>query len=162
MGSFVTYISILKSIDVTRANSLISVREATEADAARCASLLAELGYSSEESEVRHRLAGSLARSSSRTLVAQSNAEVVGCLTAELVPYFPNGSTVCRVTAVVVSATHRNGGVGETLLAAAAEFARDHRCSGVEVTSAEHRVDAHRFYERLGFSRTSFRFFRPL
>jgi hypothetical protein len=38
----------------------------------------------------------------------------------------------------------------------------EQRCSGVEVTTAEHRVDAHPFYERLAFYRTSFRFFRAL
>ena len=83
-------------------------------------------------------------------------------MSAELVPYFPTGSTICRVTSLVVSSQHRRRGVGEKLLAAAAEFAREHRCSGIEVTSAERRVDAHRFYQKLGFSRTAFRFFQPL
>src|SRR6478752_4371039 len=43
-----------------------------------------------------------------------------------------------------------------------AELAREHNCSGIEITSAEHRLDAHRFYQRLGFSRTSLRFFHAL
>src|SRR6185312_14583862 len=83
-------------------------------------------------------------------------------VTAELVPYFPNGSTICRVTGLVVSTHHRGRGVGEKLLTGAADFAREHHCSGIEITSAEHRLDAHRFYQRLGFSRTSFRFFHAL
>ena len=53
-------------------------------------------------------------------------------------------------------------GVGEKLVAAAATFAREHGCSGIEVTSAERRVDAHRFYQRLGFARTGLRFFQTL
>src|SRR5215831_6282395 len=77
-------------------------------------------------------------------------------------PYFPNGSTICRVTGLVVSTRHRGWGVGEKLLTGAADFAREHHCSGIEITSAEHRLDAHRFYQRLGFSRTSFRFFQAL
>src|SRR6476659_7266597 len=48
------------------------------------------------------------------------------------------------------------------LLGGVADFAREHHCSGIEITSAEHRLDAHRFYQRLGFSRTSFRFFHAL
>ena len=83
-------------------------------------------------------------------------------MSAELIPYFPTGSTICRVTSLVVSSRHRSRGVGEKLVAAAATFAREHGCSGIEVTSAERRVDAHRFYQRLGFARTGLRFFQTL
>jgi GNAT superfamily N-acetyltransferase len=99
---------------------------------------------------------------SGRAVVAQSASEVIGLITAELVPYFPNGSTICRVTSLIVSPDHRNRRIGEKLVAGAADFARAHHCSGIEITSAEHRLDAHRFYQRLGFSRTSFRFFQAL
>ncbi len=126
----------------------VVLRSATEADAKHVESLLAELGYPSKEADVRHRLRRSL--------------DSDGLVIAELVPYFPNGSTICRVTGLVVSAHHRGLGVGEKLLTGAADFAREHHCSGIEITSAEHRLDAHRFYQRLGFSRTSFRFFHAL
>ena len=92
----------------------------------------------------------------------QQASEVIGLVSAELVPYFPNGSTICRVTGFVVSTHHRGQGIGEKLVTGAADFAREHHCSGIEITSAEHRLDAHRFYQRLGFSRTSFRFFHAL
>jgi N-acetylglutamate synthase-like GNAT family acetyltransferase len=140
----------------------VLLRNATEADAKHVASLLAELGYPSKEAEVRHRLRHSLHSNTSCFLVAQSASEVIGLASVELVPYFPNGSTICRVTGLVVSTHHRGRGVGERLLAGAADFAREHHCSGIEITSAEDRLDAHRFYRRLGFSRTSFRFFQAL
>jgi predicted N-acetyltransferase YhbS len=133
-----------------------------EGDAKHVASLLAELGYQSNEADVRDRLRRSLDSGTSYFLVAQSAGEVVGLVSAELVPYFPNGSTVCRVTGLVVATHHRGQGIGEKLLARAADFARQHHCSGIEITSAENRLDAHRFYQRMGFSRTSFRFFQAL
>jgi GNAT superfamily N-acetyltransferase len=138
----------------------IALRPATEADAKDVALLLVDLGYTSTEADVRNRLCYSLTSRTSRILVAQSASEVVGLVSAELVPYFPTGSTICRVTALVVLSHHRGRGTGEKLLAGVADFARDNHCSGIEITTAEHRVDAHRFYQRLGFSRTSFRFFR--
>jgi N-acetylglutamate synthase-like GNAT family acetyltransferase len=140
----------------------VTFRRASEADAEPIAALLTELGYTSTEADVVDRVQRSLRCPTSELVVAQSENGVIGLIAAELVPYFPNGSTVCRVTALVVAARHRHGGVGEKLLAQATEFAREHGCPGIELTSAHHRLDAHRFYERLGFSRTSLRFFRPL
>jgi len=107
----------------------VLLRSATEADVKRVESLLAELGYPSKEGDVRHRLRRSLHSDTSCVLLAQSASEVIGLVSAELVPYY---------------------------------FAHERHCSGIEITSAEHRLDAHRFYQRLGFSRTSFRFFQAL
>ena len=142
----------------------ILLRRATKADAKYIALLLAELGYPSKEPDLRSGLDHSLYRGNlSCFLVAQSASDVIGLITAELVPYFPNGSTICRVTSLIVSSDHRSRGIGEKLVAGAADFAREHHCSGIEITSAEHRLDAHQFYQpRLGFSRTSFRFFQAL
>jgi predicted N-acetyltransferase YhbS len=140
----------------------VLLRSPTEADAKHVASLLAELGYPSKEADVRDRLRRSLHRQSSCFLLAQFADEVIGLVSAELVPYFPTGSTICRVTALVVSTHHRGRRVGEKLVAGAVDFARQHHCSGIEITSAEHRLDAHRFYQRLGFSRTSSKFFQAL
>jgi GNAT superfamily N-acetyltransferase len=140
----------------------ITFRHATQADAEPVASLLTELGYASTAAEVVDRVQHSRHSETSWLLLAQSADDVIGLISAELVPYFPNGSTVCRITALVVAAKHRSRGVGEKLLTRAAEFARDHSCSGIELTSAHHRLDAHRFYERLGFSPASLRFFRSL
>lgn len=140
----------------------VTFRRATEADADAVAVLLTELGYASTTGDVVDRVRHSLHSDRSHLLVAQSGHGVIGLIAAELVPYFPNGATVCRVTALVVASQNRRQGLGEQLLARVTDFARDHGCSGIELTSAQHRLDAHRFYERLGFSRTSLRFFRPL
>jgi ribosomal protein S18 acetylase RimI-like enzyme len=140
----------------------VSLRPAREADAERVAALMTELGYPSTAEGVKDRLHGSLNSQTSCCLVAQADNEVIGVMSLELVPYFPTDSTICRVTSLVVSSRHRSRGVGEKLIADATTFAREHGCSGIEVTSAERRVDAHRFYQRLGFARTGLRFFQTL
>jgi GNAT superfamily N-acetyltransferase len=140
----------------------VALRQATTADANHVAALLTELGYPSTAAQVLDRVTHALHSGTSCLLIAQSASEVAGLMCAELVPYFPTGATVCRVTSLVVAAKHRGRGLGRTLLAGAAEFARQHRCSGIELTSAERRVEAHRFYQGLGFARTGFRFFQPL
>ena len=140
----------------------LSLRLATESDAESIAGLLTELGYPTNPGEAWRRLAGVRRDPASRVLVAVDEAGIVGCLSALLVPNFPDGTTICRITSVVVAKAHRRQGVGATLLEGAHEFAKQRRCSGIEITSAERRAEAHRFYERLGFSRTSERFFRAL
>jgi ribosomal protein S18 acetylase RimI-like enzyme len=140
----------------------VTLRPAREADAEQVASLMTELGYPSAATGVNDRLHGSLGSQTSCCLVAQVDNEVIGVMSAELIPYFPTGSSICRVTSLVVSSRHRSRGIGEKLVAAAATFARERGCSGIEVTSAERRVDAHRFYVKLGFARTGLRFFQSL
>jgi GNAT superfamily N-acetyltransferase len=140
----------------------VLLRPPLESDARHVASLLSQLGYPSDEADVRIQLRRFLDREDCFFRVAHSADSVIGLVSAELIPYFPNGSMICRITSLVVSEQNRSRGIGEQLLAAAAIFASEHQCSGLEITSAQHRLDAHRFYERLGFSRTSVRFFRSL
>src|SRR5262249_61850526 len=102
----------------------ILLRRATEADAKHVESLLAELGYPTTEADVRHRLRCSLRGDTSCFLLAQSASEVIGLVSAELIPYFPNGSTIFRVHGLVVSAHHRWRGVGGKLLPGAGRFRR--------------------------------------
>lgn len=140
----------------------ITLRPAREMDGEQVAALMTELGYPSTAASVKDRLDRALQSKTSYCLVAHDADEIIGLMSAELIPYFPTGTTICRVTSLVVAAAHRRHGVGDMLIAAAAEFARDHHCSGIELTSAERRVEAHRFYEQLGFSHTAFKFFRAL
>jgi ribosomal protein S18 acetylase RimI-like enzyme len=52
---------------------------------------------------------------------------------------------------LVVDEAHRSRGIGERLVDAALEAAARNNAQAVEVVSALRRVEARRFYERLGF-----------
>jgi hypothetical protein len=75
----------------------VILRRANEADAKHAASLLTELGYPSTEADARNRLARSLGSATSYCLVAESAAEVIGLISAELVFYFPTDSTTAAM-----------------------------------------------------------------
>src|SRR5262249_61423279 len=94
----------------------VLLRRATEADAMHVESLLAELGYPSKEADVRHRLGRSLRSERSCFLLAQSASEVIGLVSAVLVPYFSKGSAIFRVTGLVVYGVHTGRGVGYKVL----------------------------------------------
>jgi GNAT superfamily N-acetyltransferase len=56
----------------------------------------------------------------------------------------------------------RGRGIGAALIRVAEEALAAQGCYMVEITSNFSWVDAHRFYERLGYEKTSFRLMRML
>jgi GNAT superfamily N-acetyltransferase len=63
----------------------------------------------------------------------------------------------------LVTAAHaRSQGHGARLLAFIEDLARDNGCLAVALSSGRTREDAHRFYEREGYERTSFVFLKHL
>jgi ribosomal protein S18 acetylase RimI-like enzyme len=78
--------------------------------------------------------------------------EVVGCLQLDIIHGLSRmGMTRGQIEGVRVSSAHRGHRIGEQLVRAAIDRARENGCGAVQLTSDRTRVDAHRFYERLGF-----------
>jgi GNAT superfamily N-acetyltransferase len=63
---------------------------------------------------------------------------------------------------LVTTAAARGLGVGAALIAELTERARQAGCSAIDLDSAVHRADAHRFYMRERMAITAFHFGRPL
>ncbi len=62
------------------------------------------------------------------------------------------GAKCAEVESVHVRADLRSRGFGEQLMRAAESWARDRGCYRLQLTSNVARHDAHRFYERMGYS----------
>jgi GNAT superfamily N-acetyltransferase len=62
-----------------------------------------------------------------------------------------DGGLYCQVEAVRTVADLRGRGIGAALMAHVEEEARRRGAARIQLTSNRKRVDAHRFYERLGF-----------
>lgn len=63
---------------------------------------------------------------------------------------------------LVTAGAARSKGYGARLLAFVEDFARENGCDTVALSSGFARVDAHRFYEREGYNKTSFVFVKRL
>jgi GNAT superfamily N-acetyltransferase len=72
------------------------------------------------------------------------------------------GTWQALLDAVVVRRSRRGRGVGEAMLRQALKLAADAGCYKLTLSSNLKRMDAHRFYERLGFSRHGISFSIPL
>ncbi|ASU59942.1 MULTISPECIES: GNAT family N-acetyltransferase [Nocardiopsis] len=85
--------------------------------------------------------------------VARRGGRVVGTLQLTFLPGLSHrGATRAQVEAVRVHSDVRGGGLGTDLLAWAEEEARRRGAAMLQLTSDASREDAHRFYERLGYT----------
>ena len=127
------------------------IRCAQCSDASSVAELLTALGYPSSVAQVERRLAEHLTSAHSAVFVAESDRRAVGCLSFHCIPMFHEDGFLGRITSLVVAPEYRAHGIGRRLVVAAEDFARTHGCLRVEVTSGDHRLAAHAFYEHLGY-----------
>ncbi|MFC9131686.1 GNAT family N-acetyltransferase [Streptomyces sp. NPDC057099] len=96
-----------------------------------------------------------------RLVVAVREDRVVGTLQLTIIPGLSRrGATRSIIEGVRIHADERGSGLGTRLIEWAIGESRDTGCQLVQLTSDTSRTDAHRFYERLGFtaSHTGFKF----
>ncbi|MEU9162899.1 GNAT family N-acetyltransferase [Streptomyces sp. NPDC048424] len=137
----------------------LAIRPATEADLPAIVAMLADdpLGATRESPEdltpyraALRRLAGD---PNQHLVVAVRADRVVGTLQLTIVPGLSRkGATRSLIEGVRVHADERGGGLGTRFIEWAVEKSRAEGCSLVQLTSDVTRTDAHRFYERLGFT----------
>ena len=85
-------------------------------------------------------------------VVAEDAGEVIATCQLTFTPGLSRGGGWrMTIEAVRVRADRRSGGIGRNLMAYAMDRARDRGCRVVQLTTDKRRVDAHRFYESLGF-----------
>ncbi len=104
-----------------------------------------------------------LASPRDRLLVGEIDGRVVATGQLSLIPALPHrGRTRAVIEAVQVAEDLRGLGLGARLIAALITEARAGGAGVVELTSNARRLDAHRFYERLGFAKSHVGFKLPL
>lgn len=85
-------------------------------------------------------------------IVAELDGRVVGTLQLTFTPSLSyQGGKRCTVESVRVDASQRGRGIGREMMLWAIERAREKGCVSMQLTTNTERVEAHRFYERLGF-----------
>ncbi|MEU9759960.1 GNAT family N-acetyltransferase [Streptomyces sp. NPDC047985] len=86
-------------------------------------------------------------------MVAVRECRVVGTLQLTVIPGLSRrGATRSVIEGVRVHTAERGSGLGTRMIEWAVDESRRLDCSLVQLTSDVSRTDAHRFYERLGFT----------
>jgi predicted N-acetyltransferase YhbS len=92
-------------------------------------------------------------------VVAEENSEVVGSLVLLIVPNLSHkGLPWAEVENVIVGETRRRTGVGRSLMEYAIKRAKEAKCYRISLSSDNRRLEAHKFYESMGFKGSSIGF----
>ncbi len=139
-----------------------AVRAATEKDAPEIARLLSQLGHPTSADMIVARWEKWVEAGNAALVVAADDGALAGVATLHQMVVLHRPKPVGRITALIVDEPARGRGVGKALVAAAESALARAGCGLMEITSNARLVDAHAFYERLGYQRTSARFAKML
>ena len=90
-----------------------------------------------------------------RLIVAEANGEILGTLQISYLPGLPRfGMKRAILENVHIRGDQRGKGLGSDMVQWAIECSREASCGMVQLTSNKTRLDAHRFYSKLGFEQT--------
>jgi GNAT superfamily N-acetyltransferase len=135
------------------------IRTATPADLPALLHLLAQLNETPQPLSDAHRKAFDDVAADPRQrlcVVEDASGALVATATLVVVPNIGHGGRPWAIVEnVVVDEPARGRGIGEMLMAHIIEQARAAGCYKVALTSRKVRTGAHRFYERIGFERSS-------
>jgi PhnO protein len=139
----------------------VTVRLAEPRDCASMAELIGQLGYGVSPEEVAVRLEA-VHDEGRPVFVAERDDAIAGCLTTSVMRVLHRPTPVGRIAMLVVREGVRGQGIGSALVRAAETALAAQGCGLMEVTSNFKLTEAHRFYEQLGYQRTSVRLARDL
>ena len=135
-------------------------RQATRADLPSIVRMLADDDLGSQRERVENPLPASYYSAfeqinndpNHELIVAEQNGEVIGTLHLMFLPSVSfQGGLRAQVESVRVAKRLQSQGIGSEMMKWAMERAKQRGAHVVQLTTHKSRVDAHRFYERLGF-----------
>ena len=141
----------------------ITIRRARHDDVAAIVAMLADDHLGRARERLEHPLPASYREAFERLdadpnitlVVAEEVGRVVGSLQLCILPGLSSqGASRGLIEDVRVASDRRSRGIGEQLVQWAVSEARARGCRLVELLTHQTRVDAQRFYERLGFAKS--------
>jgi predicted N-acetyltransferase YhbS len=135
------------------------VRDAKAGDAESIAALILAAGSDSSERDITATLR-QLVHAGAAPLVADEGG-IVGCVAWHVLPALQHSEPVGRLTLLLVAPDERRRGIGRELAEAAEARLKQRGCGTIEAVSDIELTNAHGFFRKLGYGRTSYRFLKP-
>jgi len=138
------------------------LRHATRLDAREIARLLTQLGHPTPAERVNDTWEAWVAAGDGAIVAPRADGTLAGVATLHCMRVLHRPRPVGRITALIVDESQRGRGIGRELVVAAERELAFHGCGLIEITSHVRLVQAHAFYEHLGYVRTSVRLAKEL
>jgi ribosomal protein S18 acetylase RimI-like enzyme len=146
---------------LSSANNAV-IRAAELKDAPALAELMCQLGYETTPEQMALRLKSILAEPRYQTFIATVDGAVCGMIGMLSYPSYEHDDPSGRIVVLVVSHQARRRGIGRKLVVVAEkEFSR-RGITRIAVNTKLTRLEAHKFYEALGFERNGYRFLKKI
>ncbi|MEB3215220.1 MAG: GNAT family N-acetyltransferase [Nostocales cyanobacterium 94392] len=129
------------------------IRSACLEDAERISTLCEQLGYSASDEDIKHRLHLLQQDDSHIIYVAIYNNFVVGWVHAHKYHLIMISPQVL-IVGLVVDTNYRLHGIGRLLMLQIEDWAIMNNCPKISLRSNIIRKDAHKFYEKIGYTNT--------
>jgi len=123
---------------------------------------MTQLGYPSTPQDSQRRLTRMLAHADYAGVVAESDDEVVALVLVHLEHGLEYDAIYGRIMGLVVDDRWRGRGLGKQLMQHVERWCKDRGADRIVLTSANRRLDSHKFYDAIGYERTGIRFARWL
>lgn len=137
---------------------MVTIRNAGLSDSTAIAALMTQLGYPSTPAEIDTRLTRMLAHPDYTAVVAEDGSDVVGLVLAHLEHGLEYDAIYGRIMGLVIDERWRGRGLGKRLMQHMERWCKEQGASRIVLTSANRRVDSHKFYDAIGYERTGIRF----
>ena len=99
---------------------------------------------------------------SQRLIVGIIDNKIIGFCSLTIKNNLWQAGNLGHVDELVIDKNCRGKGYGKTLIDRITKIAKDLKCKRIELDSAFHRKNAHRFYESIGYENRAFLFSRTL
>ena len=103
-----------------------------------------------------------LKNNSTKYLIARHDINIIGFISLSIKNSLWQEGNIGHVDELVVDMNYRKKGAGSLLLVAITNLAKENECKRLELDSAFHRKDAHKFYQNKGFENRAFLFSKLL
>ncbi|MEM9484224.1 MAG: GNAT family N-acetyltransferase [Cyanobacteria bacterium P01_F01_bin.116] len=129
----------------------MEIREADLDDVSEIVPLINQLGYEVTSELIQTKLTNFSTTPIDAVLVAVHQGLIIGVISCHLTSLFHQAGLSGRITSLVIDKNHQGLGAGRALVQAAEEFFINSGCIKSEVTSGDHRLEAHEFYQSCGY-----------
>ncbi|MET3209820.1 UNVERIFIED_CONTAM: ribosomal protein S18 acetylase RimI-like enzyme [Paenibacillus sp. PvR008] len=144
---------------------VLTIRSVELGDCEAVTGLLREVGYPMTCGVMKEVMGTTQEDCQANMMVAEMDGRVVGVIGMHTAQSLAYPDPAVQITMLVVSKEYRGEGIGKRLVACGEEWGRAQGSLHLFITGANNRIkqiEAHAFYNRIGFEKKGYRFSKKL